>query len=1542
MQPFLLYTDGDPQNQPDKSSRLNINVNIDWESGTISTEDGNELVVQYPSIATQGANIIGKIPLRDNNIVLFSVIEGATKTVSNTQSRSTKGEIGILSSDNSYRVLLRDKIDSSIDLGWDLNTQIQGTYKIGTNNDTIIYWVDNVNELRYLNLDNPQVDVDSNYQLTSISELDKLNILKLYSRSAIELDSVDNGGSLKSGDYYIVCAYADEQFNESNLISPSNAISIVPSVSENPVSSYDGSAANTATSKSITFTIPNVDTDFSYVKVYLISKINSVYSVYDYSYIPITSSTFTYTISTTENAASSTLDILIDKVNWIAKTITQLDNKLYIGNLKKKDRISLQPYINNIIVDTFQNTKDLENFEDSFHSEKLVYSSRCFHYDEVYALYAVPVYKDGSLGEAYHIPGRSKESIDIVGDSATYTVEENDIISESGINDIYIYVNGTSADTSPGGQLAYIDEKARFFHAFDTSYNPNASTNLGYWENQDETYPNTNDWLVLDSDGTTTATIAGNKVRHHKTPARKYLNDTSDPTQANLLGFTFYNIKLPEELEGEIVGLKFYYAKRTNNNKLVLGQSLFLHDVELTNWGGGAITDGSGQDSTDWVFSLGSNFELGNFEAGGVGGTPVEKKMERNYSFGRMNPFDTMVNNSDTTQASYIKFTNKMTFNIAMSSWTGSAISDPTGAGGMAYTNSIYCFQDEIAENTKFSSYIRKIRKIALSESLPTYSSSSDRSTGANNSTLGFSKKVIHYRGDKSLTIELEQPLEASLYTDNVNYVEPRDTTLRSITIMLANLCSFKTNVYNSFDSQELVDTGGYLELTSDAFNGTGQTGPDLYGGDTFISYHGHRGVADIVFALNFNTDTTISTVGEWRTVHLVTVESVGNINYRHEGTGQYDIYYPKSDVESVLAVPLIPNGFGNYYAYNSDYSSVNDLVQPVLHSKITSLNVDKYPTRIARSATDNPEGKQDNYLVFLANEYTDIEKSKGEINNIVNYQNSLVIQCQNSIKQTATRDRMKTDSSEAYLGAGDLFDYPPKDLILTETGYGGLQNQFSSVLTQYGIFYVDTNSANIFLLGEGLQALNKNSLEIFCLRNLKLTFYDTLRTSLFSITSSYNSATTYASGRIVKYNNSIWRSKQSTTGNTPLIGDNWELLYSFDTFTFKGQDSIFYGYVGGFDSYYKRYLLTKKDIIPTANFTTFFVGEYDSVSFSSWTTSNLFFYDNQLYIKRSASGTDIVEFQPGRYALPIYFNNSTYFTPDRFTLAYYPDYKGFASWQEYTPDNYFSSQLNFYSQRNTVVSQHNDDTKLLVPTNTGPATTVIEPIFNGKEVTKLMSLQWKTKSINPDNNNEDYLSTFDSLQVYDSYQISKEVTISNTTNARNIEGYWSSNDFRDFTTDNSVNVVNPDLWYRPFNVANISSSKHWTKLKRLVDYWFGVRFKYLPATETSCSIITARLVAPAGSLSYTNDTYLRALINVNPLLGATFTVGDVLKIEANSQTFYAYVNEAFSANEWQLKLYGPINISSNTMVFTSVSKVSRRNKLHLLDLTSVKLKNIR
>ena len=74
MQPFLLNTDGDPKNQPNKSSRLNINVNLNAEYGSISTEDGNNPLHLFPTTETYTATVIGKVPLRDGNIVLFSCV----------------------------------------------------------------------------------------------------------------------------------------------------------------------------------------------------------------------------------------------------------------------------------------------------------------------------------------------------------------------------------------------------------------------------------------------------------------------------------------------------------------------------------------------------------------------------------------------------------------------------------------------------------------------------------------------------------------------------------------------------------------------------------------------------------------------------------------------------------------------------------------------------------------------------------------------------------------------------------------------------------------------------------------------------------------------------------------------------------------------------------------------------------------------------------------------------------------------------------------------------------------------------------------------------------------------------------------------------------------------------------------------------------------------------------------------------------------------------------------------------------------------------
>jgi hypothetical protein len=483
-----------------------------------------------------------------------------------------------------------------------------------------------------------------------------------------------------------------------------------------------------------------------------------------------------------------------------------------------------------------------------------------------------------------------------------------------------------------------------------------------------------------------------------------------------------------------------------------------------------------------------------------------------------------------------------------------------------------------------------------------------------------FTLKTNHYKSDKHIILETENTIRSSdlypvgvlTYTfDNANkgFETSGGTTSNQEynDLVVCNLYNYKTDVYNSFDNQELVFTNNSIPLTSDAFDGTSQSTSVIYGGDTFVGWSGYRGTSDIIPALNFAT--TGNTAGEWRILHKYLAETINNVNYRHQGPNEYDIYYPKTDIQPVLDVPLLPNGFGNYYGYNTDYTSVNDLRQPNIHPKNEIIDISDFPTRIARSAKENPEGIVDNYRVFLANEYTDIEKSKGEIINITNYNNRLIIQHQNSIKATATRDRLKTDDSEAFIGAGDLFDYPPKDLVLTDNGYGGLKYQFASILSQYGIFYPDVNTNKVFSLSDNLKNISEEGMSIFFLKQIRLTFDNYYKNLIFSLTPTWT-AGSYVVGQVRKYNNTIFRCIANTTSIPTLSNTAWEMLYNYDTFTFKGQDSVFYGYSAAFDNYYKRYLLTKKDLITTATFVNRFKGQYDSTLIGTWSTTDLFIYE--------------------------------------------------------------------------------------------------------------------------------------------------------------------------------------------------------------------------------------------------------------------------------------------------------------------------------------------
>ena len=70
-------------------------------------------------------------------------------------------------------------------------------------------------------------------------------------------------------------------------------------------------------------------------------------------------------------------------------------------------------------------------------------------------------------------------------------------------------------------------------------------------------------------------------------------------------------------------------------------------------------------------------------------------------------------------------------------------------------------------------------------------------------------------------------------------------------------------------------------------------------------------------------------------------------------------------------------------------------------------------------------------------------------------------------------------------------------------------------------------------------------------------------------------------------------------------------------------------------------------------------------------------------------------------------------------------------------------------------------------------------------------------------------------------------------------------------------------------------------------------------------------------------------------------SVGSILQIVVNGSTVYAKVLSG-SAPDWTVKLYGNMSITGTNNTITSASLITKRHKLHLLDITKLVIKNIR
>mgnify|MGYP003624714663 FL=1 len=668
-------------------------------------------------------------------------------------------------------------------------------------------------------------------------------------------------------------------------------------------------------------------------------------------------------------------------------------------------------------------------------------------------------------------------------------------------------------------------------------------------------------------------------------------------------------------------------------------------------------------------------------------------------------------------------------------------------------------------------------------------------------------------------------------------------------TAYLINLCSIKENVYDSFDEQQLVWTGYYEKLSGvDIETGnlnsknyyTGAESSVILGGDTYITRYGFRTTSltygahyykgegtqnDIPFNLNngFTGDTQVwnypvgdsndllletnnlddATSAKWSignntpiaTIFYFFCESEDLIGYRHSADTEAGVsedegrYFDGSTANSILFNSPINDGTKiENMLYMNNYSLNQDIrVTIPLPKKLDDIT--SFPNRTIRSSVD--EGViSDRYRNYLALEFKDVPKNRGDIWDIFTLGSILYIHTEKSLFVTKGKENLQIGSAtQAFIGSGNIFAQDPDELIPTKEGYGGTDAQFSSITTRFGHFYVNRKARKVFMYSSQIEELSALGMEKW--------FND----------------------------------------NIPYRLEDFGIDLDQDSLTAVDAPTNLFGFTAAYDPKYKRIILTKRERVPTQIFIDLFNnGGIIEVN-------NSFFIAGSLF--KPLSFEDNAYFKDGGWTLSYYPETKiwgsrhsyiprlyAYNTSEYFSLVNSTDVSIGQIWEHSNEDN----PGNFFG---TI---HNFEFEFIDNTLPGAS-----KIFSTVQY-------WTEVQANNENNATGQVTKhmspgFTSFYVYNTKQISgTPAKINYLSNIRLVDKFWYINDFRDkaiittltnndlvtgvanvqenFTTgvDAATQALTMFTDEGIVNTSYIDPNKQWYDQRRFVDHYLGIR----------------------------------------------------------------------------------------------------------------------
>lgn len=331
-------------------------------------------------------------------------------------------------------------------------------------------------------------------------------------------------------------------------------------------------------------------------------------------------------------------------------------------------------------------------------------------------------------------------------------------------------------------------------------------------------------------------------------------------------------------------------------------------------------------------------------------------------------------------------------------------------------------------------------------------------------------------------------------------------------------------------------------------------------------------------------------------------------------------------------------------YHYNKDYSRQNLQNQyfplPDTYNCCSDCS-EIHPNRTQWSEQSFQEEVTDNYRVFLANNYVDIESEHGAITNLFKRNNNLFIHTSESIWALPQNQQEKVnDELITYIGTGDFFSIPVKKIVDSELGSGGSQHKWATLSTSSGVFIVNELEGKIYIYNQSFEEISKMGHERYFKNNLQDFF-----ARQFNILTG------------IDFPNS----------NNPA-------------------NPFGVGIHSTYDKRYERIIVTKRDYLLNPAYVSHFkaISSINGVLPTGLTTNSLIFdLTTNKFIVYTGSRT-VYTFTD--------FSNPNYFQNKSWTMSYSLEDQTWIGWHSYIPNFYFYNQTDFYSMIYTSsnIWQHN------------------------------------------------------------------------------------------------------------------------------------------------------------------------------------------------------------------------------------------------------------